>query len=105
MGLLEGEWEWAYHFAFWISWEKAYISPSSPGLVWHGSLVLCPQVTAQRSLSGGSSAADVQYGFGRVQVVPGVHACYGKEDAMMRGWVEWPQPEEGFSEMIDWQDE
>lgn len=45
-----------------------------------------------------------QYGFGRILVVPGVHACYGKEDAQMRGWVEFPQPAKGFSEMVNWQD-
>jgi hypothetical protein len=39
--------------------------------------------------------------------VPGVHACYGKEDAMMRGWVEFPNPDEeaGYTEAITWQDE
>ena len=46
-----------------------------------------------------------KYGFGRVQVVPGVHACYGKEDAMMRGWVEWPQPTRELGEDIWWEDE
>ncbi|WWC92529.1 uncharacterized protein L201_007488 [Kwoniella dendrophila CBS 6074] len=46
-----------------------------------------------------------KYGFSRIQVVPGVHATYGKEDAMLRGWVEWPNPGNGLSEDIDWQDE
>ncbi|EIW69318.1 hypothetical protein TREMEDRAFT_62182 [Tremella mesenterica DSM 1558] len=46
-----------------------------------------------------------KYGFGRVQVVPGVHACYGKEDAMMRGWLEWPNPTKQHPEEIDWDDE
>lgn len=45
-----------------------------------------------------------QYGFGRILVVPGVHACYGKGDAQLRGWVEFPQPNEGYSEMVTWQD-
>ncbi|WVQ95404.1 hypothetical protein IAU59_002501 [Kwoniella sp. CBS 9459] len=43
-----------------------------------------------------------KYGFGKIQVVPGVHATYGKEDAMMRGWVEWPSPGDGLREEIDW---
>jgi len=36
----------------------------------------------------------------------GVHACYGKEDAMMRGWVEFPNEdfENGYSEAIEWSD-
>ncbi|KAK6906432.1 hypothetical protein I204_00758 [Kwoniella mangroviensis CBS 8886] len=48
-----------------------------------------------------------KYGFGRVQVVPGVHATYGKEDAMLRGWVEWPNPGPGGNgkEEIDWIDQ
>jgi alpha-1,3-mannosyltransferase len=48
-----------------------------------------------------------KYGFGRIAVVPGVHACYGKDDARMRGWVEWPEPDalSGFSERIEWEDE
>nr|XP_019050892.1 hypothetical protein I302_01335 [Kwoniella bestiolae CBS 10118]OCF29822.1 hypothetical protein I302_01335 [Kwoniella bestiolae CBS 10118] len=48
-----------------------------------------------------------KYGFGRVQVIPGVHATYGKEDAMLRGWVEWPTPGpgNGAREEIDWIDE
>ncbi|WWD20893.1 hypothetical protein CI109_105371 [Kwoniella shandongensis] len=43
-----------------------------------------------------------KYGFGRIAVIPGVHATYGKEDAMLRGWVEWPQEEPGYSELISW---
>ena len=48
-----------------------------------------------------------KFGFGRIQVVPGVHACYGKEDAQMRGWVEFPtpDPEAGMFEEIVWQNE
>ncbi|WVQ86291.1 hypothetical protein IAT38_008459 [Cryptococcus sp. DSM 104549] len=45
-----------------------------------------------------------KYGFGRVAVVPGVHATYGKEDAMMRGWVEFPQEGDGLRETITWND-
>ncbi|WVR08784.1 hypothetical protein IAU60_005842 [Kwoniella sp. DSM 27419] len=43
-----------------------------------------------------------KFGFGKVQVVPGVHATYGKEDAMLRGWVEWPTPSDGLVEQISW---
>ncbi len=46
-----------------------------------------------------------KYGFGRIQVVPGVHACYGKEDAMIRGWVEFPMKEEGYSDVVAWEDQ
>ncbi|WWC64987.1 uncharacterized protein I303_107601 [Kwoniella dejecticola CBS 10117] len=46
-----------------------------------------------------------KYGFGRIQVIPGVHATYGKEDAMVRGWVEWPTPSGGMKEDIDWVDQ
>ncbi|KAK4689662.1 alpha-1,3-mannosyltransferase, partial [Tremellales sp. Uapishka_1] len=46
-----------------------------------------------------------KFGFSRILVVPGVHAAYGKGDAMVRGWVEWPRPEPGFSEIVEWQDE
>ncbi|WWC72778.1 uncharacterized protein I206_106742 [Kwoniella pini CBS 10737] len=46
-----------------------------------------------------------KFGFGRIQVIPGVHATYGKEDAMLRGWVEWPNPTGGMREDIDWVDE
>ncbi|ORY31315.1 cryptococcal mannosyltransferase 1-domain-containing protein, partial [Naematelia encephala] len=43
-----------------------------------------------------------KYGFSRIQVIPGVHACYGKEDAQMRGWVEWPMPDSDDQELIWW---
>jgi hypothetical protein len=49
-----------------------------------------------------------KYGFGRIAVVPGVHACYGKDDARIRGWVEYPELEDekmGYSEKIAWDDE
>lgn len=49
------------------------------------------------------SIADLQYGFGRILTVPGVHACYGKGDAQLRGWVEFPAPTT-LSEMVTWQD-
>jgi hypothetical protein len=47
--------------------------------------------------------ADYQYGFGRILTVPGVHACYGKGDAQLRGWVEFPAPTT-LDEMVTWQD-
>jgi alpha-1,3-mannosyltransferase len=47
--------------------------------------------------------ADWQYGFGRILTVPGVHACYGKGDAQLRGWVEFPAPTT-LNEMVTWQD-
>ncbi|AFR98256.1 hypothetical protein C343_06232 [Cryptococcus neoformans C23] len=43
-----------------------------------------------------------KYGFGRIAVVPGVHATYGKGDAMLRGWVEWPSEEDSYGETIWW---
>lgn len=43
-----------------------------------------------------------KYGFGRIAVVPGVHATYGKQDAMLRGWVEWPSEEDQHDENIRW---
>lgn len=46
-----------------------------------------------------------KWGFGRIQTVPGVHLTYGKGDAKLRGWVEYPQPEPGYSEAITWRDE
>ncbi|ODN77733.1 hypothetical protein L202_04874 [Cryptococcus amylolentus CBS 6039] len=45
-----------------------------------------------------------KYGFGRIAVVPGAHATYGKEDAMMRGWVDFPDEGDGQVEEIRWND-
>lgn len=72
-----------------------------------GSDLTAADIECQQSESSFISWDFWKYGFGRVQVVPGVHACYGKEDAMMRGWVEFPNPDEeaGYTEAITWQDE
>ena len=47
-----------------------------------------------------------KYGFGRILVVPGVHVCYGKEDAQTRGWVEWPETKnpDNLDEYVSWND-
>nr|ODN74933.1 hypothetical protein L203_06616 [Cryptococcus depauperatus CBS 7841] len=45
-----------------------------------------------------------KYGFGRIAVIPGVHATYGKKDAMTRGWIEWPLEGDGLHEKIRWND-
>lgn len=42
------------------------------------------------------------YGFGRIQTIPGVHLTYGKDDARLRGFVEYPVPDREHSETIDW---
>jgi hypothetical protein len=47
-----------------------------------------------------------KYGFWRIMVVPGVHATYGKDDARIRGWLEFPDPEEpNWPEQVEWDDE
>ena len=70
-----------------------------------GSDLTSADMECQQSESSFISWDFWKYGFGRIQVVPGVHACYGKEDAMLRGWLEFPMADEGHSEMIEWQDE
>ncbi len=71
----------------------------------HGSQLTSADLECQQSESSFISWDFWKYGFGRVQVVPGVHACYGKEDAMLRGWVEFPDEGEGSEEAITWEDQ
>ena len=46
-----------------------------------------------------------KYGFGRIQTVPGVHLTYGKDDARVRGWVDFPHPDAQHPERIQWKDD
>ena len=69
-----------------------------------GSGLSSADVECQQSECGLISWDFWKYGFGRIQVVPGVHATYSKADAMMRGWIEFPLEEEGYTEAITWQD-
>lgn len=71
------------------------------------SALLSDEYECQASESSFISWDFWKYGFSRVQVVPGIHATYGKDDARMRGWVEWPMEERkmGYVEKVDWQSE
>lgn len=68
-------------------------------------IILPPEIECQQSESSFISWDFWKYGFGRVMVVPGIHACYGKDDARVRGWVEFPNPDEWHSELVVWDDE
>jgi alpha-1,3-mannosyltransferase len=82
--LLSMEWECQASESSFISWDFWKVSHPRP---------LCRL----------TNSADEQYGFGRILTVPGVHACYGKGDAQLRGWVEFPAPTT-LNEMVTWQD-
>ena len=71
-----------------------------------GSDLKSSDIECQMSESAFISWDFWKFGFGRVQVVPGVHACYGKEDAKLRGWLEYPEPDplHGLPEQIAWDD-
>jgi hypothetical protein len=68
--------------------------------------ILGSDVECQASESAFISWDFWKYGFGRIMVVPGVHATYGKDDARIRGWLEFPNPEEpDWPEQVEWDDE
>ena len=87
--LLSMEWECQASESSFISWDFWKVRHSRLG--------------RQAVLRYTLSIADLQYGFGRILTVPGVHACYGKGDAQLRGWVEFPAPTT-LNEMVTWQD-
>ena len=71
-----------------------------------GSDLTAADMECQMSESAFISWDFWKYGFGRIQVVPGIHATYGKDDARLRGWVEFPTPDPvlGLDEQISWVD-
>jgi len=78
------------------------LSPNAPANTPLGNEVEC-----QASESSFISWDFWKYGFSRVQVVPGIHATYGKDDARLRGWVEWPNEDKkgGYPEEVNWEPE